>query len=310
MLTIFAVPKPFRGHIGVIQRNAIRSWTLLRPACDIILMGNEEGIAEIAAEFGLQHVPDVARNKFGTPLVSDLFKQAQQLSGRNLFCYVNSDIILMSDLMEAIQRVANQKSRFLLVGHRWNLDLKEPLEFQSGWEERLRRRVAEDGTLAFAYSIDFFAFPRAVLGEIPAFAIGRPRWDNWMLYRARSLRMPLIDVTPVVVAVHQNHDYAHHPQGKDGVSHGDEAVINEKLAGGSVHWFTLDDANYLLMPEKLRRKLDRAHFLRECEKLPALYPWPPVTWIERAVIASRPLRSRFGLTLGSLFHGGANSSER
>ena len=51
MLTIFAVPKPFRGHIGVIQRNAIRSWTLLRPACDIILMGNEEGIAEIAAEF-------------------------------------------------------------------------------------------------------------------------------------------------------------------------------------------------------------------------------------------------------------------
>ena len=87
-------------------------------------------------------------------------------------------------------------------------------------------------------------------------------------------------------------------------------VINEKLAGGLVHWFTLDDANYLLMPEKLRRKLDRAHFLRECEKLPALYPWPPVTWIERAVIASRPLRSRFGLTLGSLLHGGANNSER
>src|SRR5690242_2551814 len=114
MLTIFAVPKPFRGHIGVIQRNAIRSWTLLQPACEIILVGNEEGIAETAAEFGLQHVVNVARNTFGTPLVSDIFKQAERLSSRNLFCYVNSDIILMSDLMEAIQRV-KQKSRFLLV---------------------------------------------------------------------------------------------------------------------------------------------------------------------------------------------------
>jgi hypothetical protein len=95
MLTIFAVPKPFHDHIEVIQRNAIRSWTSLRPACEVILMGNEEGTAEVAAEFGVRHVPAVARNTFGTPLVSDLFQQAQQLSGRNLFCYVNSDIVLM-----------------------------------------------------------------------------------------------------------------------------------------------------------------------------------------------------------------------
>src|SRR5215470_320731 len=61
MLTIFATPKPFRDHIAVIQRNAIRSWTLLRPACEIILMGNDEGTADIAAEFGVRYVPEVAR---------------------------------------------------------------------------------------------------------------------------------------------------------------------------------------------------------------------------------------------------------
>src|SRR5689334_9849593 len=222
MLTIFAVPKPFRGHISVIQRNAIRSWTLLQPACEIILIGNEEGIAETAAEFGLQHVVNVARNKFGTPLVSDIFKQAEQLSQSSLFCYVNSDIILMSDFTRAVQRVAALKSRFLLVGHRWNLDLKDPLDFESEWEEKLRIRAKQFGILAGASSIDYFVFPRGSLGEIPPFAIGRPNWDNWMLYRARSLRAPLIDATPVVMAVHQNHNYAHHPQGKEGVSHGDE----------------------------------------------------------------------------------------
>src|SRR5438093_11627275 len=120
MLTIFATPKPFRGHIAVIQRNAIRSWTLLRPACEIILMGNDEGTAEIATELGLRYVPDVARNTFGTPLVSDLFRQAQQLSVSNFFCYVNSDIILMSDFMQAIQRVVNQRSRVVVIRHGWN----------------------------------------------------------------------------------------------------------------------------------------------------------------------------------------------
>ena len=31
MLTIFTIPKPFVGHIGVIQRNAIISWLNLSP---------------------------------------------------------------------------------------------------------------------------------------------------------------------------------------------------------------------------------------------------------------------------------------
>lgn len=52
-LTIFAVPKPFRGQIGIIQRNAIQSWTKLKLRPEIILLGNDEGTQEIAREFGL-----------------------------------------------------------------------------------------------------------------------------------------------------------------------------------------------------------------------------------------------------------------
>jgi hypothetical protein len=303
MLTIFATPKPFRGHIAVIQRNAIRSWTLLRPACEIILLGNDEGTADIAAELGVRHVPEVARNTFGTPLVSDLFKQAQQLSAHHLFCYVNSDIILMSDFMQAIQRVVVQKSRFLLVGHRWNFDMKEALEFQPDWEEHLRRQVSKGATLAGAQAIDFFVFPRDVLGEIPAFAIGRPLWDNWMLYRARALSVPLIDVTPVMMAVHQNHDYSHHPQGKAGLWSGAEQLANSKLAGGADHAFSLFDATHMLTSHKLRLAYSRDHLYRRCETLPILYPWPPLRWLRNALALSHPLRSRFGLTLSPWLRG-------
>jgi hypothetical protein len=143
MITIFATPKSFRGHFAVIQRNAIRSWTLLRPVCDIILMGNEEGTAEIAAEFRLRHVPDIDCNASGTPLVSALFAKAQQLAAHNILCYVNSDIILMSDFTRAVQRVIDRKSRFLLVGYRWNLDINKILEFKPDWEEKLRKRVKQ-----------------------------------------------------------------------------------------------------------------------------------------------------------------------
>ena len=50
MFTIFTIPKPFQGHIGTIQRNAIQSWTLLHPRPEIILFGSEAGTAQVAAE--------------------------------------------------------------------------------------------------------------------------------------------------------------------------------------------------------------------------------------------------------------------
>ena len=272
-------------------------------------MGNDEGTAEIAAEFGLRYVPDVARNTFGTPLVSDLFKQAQQLSVSNLFCYVNSDIILMSDFMQAIQRVVDQKSRFLLVGHRWNFDVKEILEFKPDWEEKLRSQVKKFATLAGASAIDFFVFPRGLFGEIPPFAIGRPAWDNWMLYLARSLSVPLIDATPVVLAVHQNHDYSHLPQGqkKEGLWKGEEQLANVKLAGSVAHAFSLFDTTHLLTPHKLRRAYDLDHLVRHCETLPMWYPWLPLRWLPKALDMSRSLRSRFGLTLSSWRRGRVSS---
>ncbi len=50
MLTIFIVRSPSPGHIGVIQRNSINSWTKLVPKCEIILLGDEEGTAKTAKD--------------------------------------------------------------------------------------------------------------------------------------------------------------------------------------------------------------------------------------------------------------------
>ena len=80
-LTIFTAPKPFTNpHIALIQRNAIRSWLSLGPQVEVILLGEEDGLAEAAAELGVKHLPEVARNASGTPLVSSMFDLARQHS--------------------------------------------------------------------------------------------------------------------------------------------------------------------------------------------------------------------------------------
>ncbi len=53
MLTIFSCHKAFHGHFNTIQRNAIKSWTLLRPKPEIFLIGDDEGTAEVCRESDL-----------------------------------------------------------------------------------------------------------------------------------------------------------------------------------------------------------------------------------------------------------------
>jgi len=278
MLTLFTTPKPFRGHIAVIQRNAIRSWTLLRPTCEIILLGDDEGIAEIAAEFGARHIPDVACNEYGTPLLNDIFEKAQRVAMHDLLCYVNADIILMSDFLWAVEQVARRGRRFLMVGQRWDLDVQEQLDFGAGdWEARLRVRVASNGRLHEETGVDSFVFPRGFWGDIPPFAIGRTAWDNWLIYRARLVGAPVINATRAVTVVHQNHDYAYHPQRANGVWKGPEARCNLELAGGDSHdlRFTLRDATWALGAKGRIRPLLTAKHLRRLRYTLPILPPPP-----------------------------------
>jgi hypothetical protein len=255
MLTLFSCPKPFRGHINTIQRNAIQSWTKLIPKPEIILLGGEEGMAEVAGEFGICQISSVLRNEFGTPLVNSLFEEAEKAANYDRMCYVNADIILMNDFMRAIQRVVVEKPRSLMVGQRWNLNIKEPLDFGANWEERLITQVARQGKLYPHFAIDYFLFPKGIWGEIPPFTIGRPAWDNWILYRARSQNIPVIDLTKAAIVVHQNHDYSHHPQGWTGAMKGEESKQNIKLAGEIGHVYSLLDAQYRLTREGVKRRV-------------------------------------------------------
>jgi hypothetical protein len=254
MLTIFTTAKPFRGHIGIIQRNALQSWKALHPEIEIILFGADEGAAEAAQEFGLRHEPQVERNEWGSKRLDYLFAQAQSIARNEILCYVNCDIILMQDFWRAFERVRAMHREFLMVGRRWDTDITEPLAFERrDWAEELRSLASRCGRKCTAEWIDYFAFSRGLYGpDMPPFVL-RVFWDNWLVWKALDARKPVIDASRAVMAVHQNHDYSYHPQGKAGIWSGEEAGLNGQLAGGWRHLRTIADATEVLPPEKLKR---------------------------------------------------------
>ena len=144
MLTIFSTPKPFQGYIGIIQRNAIQSWKRLHPDVDVILFGDDDGAAEASAILGARHVPSVQRNEHGTKFLSSIFDQAQDLARHEVLCYINCDIVLLSDYIRALSNVTNRFSKFLMVGRRWDTDILQAIELMSQNGKNVCDRKLED----------------------------------------------------------------------------------------------------------------------------------------------------------------------
>jgi len=292
LITLFSAPKPFTDpHIATIQRNAVKSWTLL-PDVEVILLGEEPGLAEAVRELGVKHIHNVARNDNGTPLISSMFqlaRAASQRSNSDLLCIINADMILMPDFVEAARRSRLQRDKFVLLSQRWDLDVTEPLDFSGDWTHRLSSIVYSQGQLHRPAGSDFFLFPKSCYQDIPDFAIGRAGWDNWMIYKARKEKWPVIDCTPSIMIVHQNHDYSHLP---GGMSHHEHPDTNEniRLAGGqaAIRYTILDSTHRLLNGKLAHPKLSYLRFMRGVELfLRAIFFFLPEKMIENV---ARPKR--------------------
>jgi len=206
MLTFFTSCYPFERKRNIIQRNAIQSWKKLGQNCEIILMGIEVGVMEVAKEFGVRHFTEIQYDKFGLPLVSSIFRKAEEIAQFNFLCYVNADIIFLSDFLPAIQRVKEKFQQFLVVGQRWDTPISEEIDFNDvKWEEKMRQAVKKRGRLHGTVGIDYFVFTKGLWKNIPDFSLARRSFDNWLLADQVSKGNATIDATSCISIVHQNH---------------------------------------------------------------------------------------------------------
>jgi hypothetical protein len=246
MITIFSTCKPFEGIYDTIQKNAIRSWSKVAP---VILFGDEPGVADMAKEIGCRHAKKVKRNQYGTPLLGPLFNQAARLANTDTLCYVNADIIMPRNMLQAVKVTKGHLSSFLITGPRWTVDIRHEIKFGSNWHDELVKVVKAKGRQCQPTGLDYFIFtPDVYAFKFKPIAIGRYSWDNWLLWKAQQLGFSVVDATKIITAIHQEHPRL--------AWTGSEVRKNLRLAGARGRSGYIWEANFVLYADKLVPRKD------------------------------------------------------
>lgn len=304
MLTFFTTGKRFLGHIGVIQRNALKSWTQVHPDAEVILFGDDEGAEDVARELGIRHEAHTEKNAAGSNRVDYMFARAQRIARHDVLCYSNCDIIFLQDFRQALERVLAAHKEFLMVGRRWDVDITQRRDFANpDWQKQLRNLAFLKGKQRTPDWIDYFVFSKGLFKDLPPLVVGRVFWDHWMVWKALQMKKPVVDVSRAVVALHQNHDYRHHPLRKHGVWQGEEATANHKIAGGWNHLRTITDATERLTTKGLEANAGRhmaagRRYMRQAGRV-LLYRVAQPAWFAFLDL-TRPVRDALGLRAAAL----------
>ncbi len=278
MITIFCTPKNFEGIFNIIQKNAIRSWRHLSKDIEIIIFGKSKGAQEIADEVSGIFYPNVKCSRNGVPILSDLFDKANTIASFDILLFINSDILLPKIFIDSIKNVKGKFSKFLLVGHRWDIKVKSLINFNEEtttsafW--KMSEMQSEKGSPA---AIDYFAFRKNSLKKIPDFVIGRPGYDNWLIWYARRNFIPVIDISEEVLAIHQSHHYNFHNLKNDPkifdrnkIPLDEDGIKNMNLHRENV--LNLLDADFSMVNGKIAKKKSKEYIYRNLGKLPIIFP--------------------------------------
>lgn len=233
-LLIAACPKPFVEPFNVIQQNAINSWTNMEhPSINIhiTLFGDEKGVQEASHQINCQHVKHIKKNKFGTPLVNDIFikinAQATQLqlqypNDTIVCCYINADIITFNCMLDNIVDFIETKKTgiftqldptsdenvWLLVGCRWDTDNVPRIDFtNNNWKHDIKQQAIETGKDHGCWGIDYFIFGLDTFNYVYPFALGKFVWDRWLVGNVFRRDSIAVDITQTNFVIHQNGDW-------------------------------------------------------------------------------------------------------
>jgi hypothetical protein len=256
MITIIACPKnETDASTALAQSNAINSWQLLGDDVEIILFSPDGALSGNESGRGLRH-ERVLVNEAGTPKFDDILLKGQAMARWELVCYVNSDILLAPSLLDATRIVDKWKRPALILGARTDLDVTSRIDSSIKGLHELQTRAKRQGRLMRA-GIDYFVFHRGMYATVPPFALGRTSFDNWIVWSARSRDIPVVDVTPVVLAIHQNHS-----QEWQLLLESPEAIANRELAGSWKSSFTTEDATHILDAKGIKSRRVKATLQR------------------------------------------------
>jgi hypothetical protein len=261
MITFLASPKAFTGRAAIQQTAAVRSWLAVAAGVEVILYGDSPGTAECCLDLGIRHVPDIASNKRGIPYFCAITAHAAVHARHDLQVYLNCDILLTPHILEAIKRV--QLSNFLMIGQRIDLTDGVTVDVDSPDFVNQLNELANSGRINLHphNGSDYFAFRRGMWSGLPPVIVGRGGYDNALISFCIQHRIPIIDATLAMLAIHQFHDYGHLAGGVAEVFRGEDAKSNlEFVPQDAVP--NMENADFILKDANLKPNRGRGDWLR------------------------------------------------
>lgn len=237
--TFYTIALPFEGDDLWVQRNSIQSWLRTGSGVEVLLLGDEPGVAEHAQEFGVRHIPDLETTEIGDLSVRSAFWLAREHATGDVLIFMDADVIALPGLLDVLMGLALD-GPFLAVGFRKALTLIGPLDFTWGWAVRLRGLFKEQGKRrhkGLGSGTDFYAYPKCqdLATEMPDFSVGAGHWDGWPMWYALKMGWRLVDITDSVDMIHQNHKHR-------GWRRGPATQRNLNLCDGGKKWAWVHDA--------------------------------------------------------------------
>ncbi|KAI8811860.1 nucleotide-diphospho-sugar transferase-domain-containing protein [Cladochytrium replicatum] len=231
-VTFYTIPKPFTTAPGQ-QERAMASWMHLPLKVKIVLVPSADSdlaeMSKVAKSVG-GRMEQVGLDPFGNVLQDALFTLASRNSDSDIVVVINADIILSSDFASALLHANDQfpaPERFFFVGAR--SDMATIPEFQglnytdtNYFAEFFTSKPAREAILHSYGGVDYYAwrpqgdpYVAAIGGAIPPFTYGRGKVDNWVVKQAMNNKVPVIDASLAVLALHLPHGYAGSTSGDD-----------------------------------------------------------------------------------------------
>ncbi len=271
MITILTCFKNFEGDDAVRQRNALHSWKSLHPDIEIMLFGNPVGAKAISEEFGLRHYPDVPMFEGRLVQIDAMFDVAQKEGRHDIQAYVNGDMIFGQAFFDALTAIKLKK--FMAIGQRWTAPVSGCIDQPYGDSIlRLQKDVCGGACLDGSQAIDYFCYRRGTFVYLKPLYLGTIAWDNYMIYHCISNKIPVIDLTNAITAIHQKHDYVYLKGGHSEFYNGEATQHNRKLIGGWTCLFGTLDASHVLVDGEVMPAREHEYVSRREDRMREIHP--------------------------------------
>ena len=208
-VTIVSPMRPFKGAIAEVQRNAIQSWLLSAPNSEILLIEDEESsTADEITDGRVRLLRTTKRSKLGAPLLDSMLREAAAMAAFNTIAYITADVLLPPNIETICHDLHKQftTNQFFAICARYDITSQQEIVFDSeNWFRGVQDVVRNHGQFHGTSAVDLWIYPKTLTIDSPPFPIGRCGTDNWVIWKMKQLGVPVVDVTPNCMIVHQWH---------------------------------------------------------------------------------------------------------